>query len=241
MRGEPIRALTQNSKGAAPWAKFHWGDKACTLSHVKCWKEFLDSGDSHAAILEDDVVLRDGAGIVLKDAAWIPKAVGLVKLEHYGPARQSVPAVGFHKRRARLSTGAHAFTPYRGGRLYPDAGRGAAAVGGAALQPAGRPSAVQSQQFTPVRLRCRPGSCCRRWRGSRISSATNRISKAGGSGMRKLTPGYAKRELIRFGYDLKLLPRQLGLVLSGRAKFTRMLDKAGSPSPRPALTRKPRR
>jgi len=31
-----------------------------------------------------------------------------------------------------------------------------------------------------------------------------------------------KRELVRFGYDLKLLPPQLALILRGKAKFVRV-------------------
>jgi hypothetical protein len=50
------------------------------------------------------------------------------------------------------------------------------------------------------------------------------------TGLRALSPVYIKRELIRFGYDLKLLPRQLALLLSGRAKFTRI----GTEEHRPA-------
>jgi hypothetical protein len=40
--------------------------------------------------------------------------------------------------------------------------------------------------------------------------------------LRKFTPTYVKRELIRFGYDLKLLPRQIALALTGKARFTRI-------------------
>jgi glycosyl transferase family 25 len=42
------------------------------------------------------------------------------------------------------------------------------------------------------------------------------------TGLRAFTPTYVKRELIRFGYDLKLLPRQLLLAATGRARFTRI-------------------
>jgi len=37
-------------------------------------------------------------------------------------------------------------------------------------------------------------------------------------GLRTFGPTYVKRELVRFGYDLKLLPRQLLALLRG-AKF----------------------
>ena len=41
-------------------------------------------------------------------------------------------------------------------------------------------------------------------------------------GLRKFDLTYARRELIRFGYDLKLLPGQIALLASGRARFVRV-------------------
>ena len=43
-------------------------------------------------------------------------------------------------------------------------------------------------------------------------------------GLRKFDMTYVKRELIRFGYDLKLLPEQLALLATGNAKFVRVAD-----------------
>jgi len=43
-------------------------------------------------------------------------------------------------------------------------------------------------------------------------------------GLRKFDLTYVKRELIRFGYDLKLLPEQFMLLATGKAKFTRVAD-----------------
>jgi len=43
-------------------------------------------------------------------------------------------------------------------------------------------------------------------------------------GLRKFDLTYVKRELVRFGYDLKLLPQQLALLAIGKAKFTRVAD-----------------
>ena len=34
-------------------------------------------------------------------------------------------------------------------------------------------------------------------------------------GLRAFNLGYVKRELVRFGYDLKLLPRQIAALLGG--------------------------
>jgi hypothetical protein len=43
-------------------------------------------------------------------------------------------------------------------------------------------------------------------------------------GLRKFDMTYVKRELVRFGYDLRLLPEQLALLATGKAKFTRVAD-----------------
>ena len=50
----------------------------------------MASGADYAAVLEDDVVLKDGARFVLGGSGWIPKGIDLIKLEHYGPSGQSV-------------------------------------------------------------------------------------------------------------------------------------------------------
>jgi glycosyl transferase family 25 len=43
-------------------------------------------------------------------------------------------------------------------------------------------------------------------------------------GLRKFDLTYVRRELIRFGYDLRLLPMQLALLATGKAKFTRVAE-----------------
>src|SRR6185437_10822114 len=73
-----------------PLGEIPRGDKACLLSHRMAWEQFLAGGESHAAVLEDDVVLSPSARRFLKDADWIPPGIDLVKLEHHGPQGQSV-------------------------------------------------------------------------------------------------------------------------------------------------------
>ena len=50
------------------------------------------------------------------------------------------------------------------------------------------------------------------------SVVISRTSKARACRLRELSASYAKRELVRFGYDLKLVPRQL-VALIGGARF----------------------
>lgn len=59
------------------------GEIACFMSHRRCWQQLVDSGESHAIVLEDDVFLGQGAARFLRSADWFPSSAGLVKLETY--------------------------------------------------------------------------------------------------------------------------------------------------------------
>lgn len=63
------------------------GDLACTLSHRKFWRLFLESGEPYAAVLEDDAILADDCARFVADNAWIPPDAEVVKLERYGRLR----------------------------------------------------------------------------------------------------------------------------------------------------------
>ena len=163
-----------------PWAKFRAATNAAPCRIAKAWEELVASGEAYAAVLEDDVVLTPSAARFLKDADWIPADVALVKLEHYGPPSQSVLLSDFQDCGRRLSASPACIRAIPARR--PISCRRAAAqrlLAVTPLHPAGGSSAVQSQQFAACSRRLRPGNCCRRWRGSRISSAGNPISKAG--------------------------------------------------------------
>jgi glycosyl transferase family 25 len=64
------------------------GDKACTTSHMHLWRRIAAGSESHAAILEDDVLLGDAAQKFLSTSDWIPPAAGLIKLERFGDPDQ---------------------------------------------------------------------------------------------------------------------------------------------------------
>jgi glycosyl transferase, family 25 len=58
------------------------GAYACFQSHRKSWKQFLESGGSHAMIFEDDLVLADGFSAFMS-SDWVPADADLVKLETF--------------------------------------------------------------------------------------------------------------------------------------------------------------
>jgi glycosyl transferase family 25 len=63
------------------------GDLACTLSHRKFWRLFLETGEPYAVVLEDDDILADDSGQFFADTSWIPPGADLVKLERHGKAK----------------------------------------------------------------------------------------------------------------------------------------------------------
>ncbi len=201
-----------------PLGEIPRGDKACLLSHRRCWEAFLATGDSHAVVLEDDVRLSPTASAWLASDAWVPAGIGLVKLEHYGPRGQRVLLTDFRRlgdgfRLARMlsrHTGAAAYLVSRAAAellmaqtrfdlpvdhlmFNPNNSRLFARLAPFQLLPA----IARQQEFVGEK--------------SDIESTRRPL--------RALSLSYARREMVRFGYDLRLVPRQL-VALGGGAKFT---------------------
>ncbi len=122
------------------------GDKCCTLSHMRAWRAFLASGESHGLILEDDVAVDPQGAPMLRDAGWIPPSVGLLKIEHYGPENQRVLLGEMIDAGRRAPDRVQAaLAPYRRSCLHRlDAPDGAAMLSGMVLHPG----------------RCRSTTCC---------------------------------------------------------------------------------
>jgi glycosyl transferase family 25 len=204
-----------------PLGEIPQGDKACLLSHRMAWEEFIASGDSHAAIMEDDVVLSPSAGRFLKDSRWIPAGIDVVKLEHYGPPGQSVLLSDFRDmgggfRLARMRsrhTGAAAYILTRhAAEILLREPQFNLPVDHLLFNPNNSSifKRVAPWQLLPAIARQKE------FVGEKSDIEGTRL------GLRALSFAYARRELIRFGYDLKLLPRQLALAASGQARFTRV-------------------
>lgn len=76
--------------GDGPLGEIAKGDKCCTLSHLRAWQMFLESRERFAIVLEDDVVLDRRAAQLLRREDWIPRGVGLLKLEQYVAAGKRI-------------------------------------------------------------------------------------------------------------------------------------------------------
>lgn len=208
-------------EGRGPLGKLPRGDQCCSLSHRIAWARLLESGAPYAAVLEDDVCLDARAPLVLNNAAWIPPGIDLIKLEHYGPAGQSVllsdfrdVGRGFRLGRMRSRhTGAAAYIlSRRAAELLLAIPRFDLPVDHLLFNPNNSKwfARLRPWQLLPTIAR-QQQEAASDIEGWRVAS-------------RKFSLTYARRELVRFGYDLKLLPAQLALLASGRARFMRVAD-----------------
>jgi glycosyl transferase family 25 len=204
-----------------PLGKIPRGDQCCSLSHRMAWQALVASGAPYAAVLEDDVALKAGADFALGTQGWIPDGIDLIKLEHYGPPGQSVLLSDFREvgrgfRLARLRsrhTGAAAYIlSRRAAELLLAIPRFDLPVDHLLFNPNNSSifRRLEPWQLLPVVARQED------FVGEKSDIEGWRV------GLRKFDVIYARRELIRFGYDLKLLPGQLALILSGKAKFVRV-------------------
>jgi glycosyl transferase family 25 len=179
---------------------------------------FLASGDRNAVFLEDDVRLSASAAALLTGDGWIPADTAVVKLEHYGPAGQRVlltdmRAVGEDFRLGRMlsrHTGAAAYILSRhAAELLLRQTCFDLPVDHLLFNP------NNSKLFASLRPRQLVPAIARQeeFVGQKSDIEGTRL------GLRAFGWSYLKRELVRFGYDLKLLPRQIKALLGG-AKFT---------------------
>jgi glycosyl transferase, family 25 len=213
------KELARWFRSDGPLGEIPKGDQCCSLSHRRVWNQFHASGAPYAAVLEDDVRLRQGAHLLLGKSDWIPQTVDLIKLEHYGPQSQSVLLSdfvalrdGFRLGRMRSRhTGAAAYIiSRRAAEILLEIPQFGLPVDHLLFNPNNSRwfKNLKPWQLLPViaRQRDSDGSDIEGWR----------------VGLRKFDLTYARRELVRFGYDLRLLPGQLALLATGKAKFVRV-------------------
>jgi glycosyl transferase family 25 len=202
---------------SGPLGEIPMGDKACLVSHRLAWEMFVAGGESHAVFLEDDVRLSACAAALLTSNGWIPSNVAVVKLEHYGPPGQRVlldriRAVGEDFRLgAMLSrhTGAAAYILSRvAAELLLRQARFNLPVDHLLFNPNNSDlfARLSPWQLIPAIARQEE------FVGEKSDIEGTRL------GLRAFGWTYIKRELVRFGYDLRRLPFQIAALMRG-AKF----------------------
>jgi len=207
-----------------PLGEIPAGDKACLLSHRLAWERFLATPDRHAVFLEDDVRLSSEASQLLADDGWVPAEVAVVKLEHYGPKGQRVLLRDLRVAQKNFQlgrmlsrhTGAAAYILSRAAaELLLRQTRFDLPVDHLLFNPNNSAlfATLAPWQLVPAIARQEE------FVGEKSDIENTRV------GLRGLSLTYARRELVRFGYDLKLLPKQVFALLRG-AKFVAMRTEA---------------
>jgi len=198
------------------------GDKACTYSHIHLWRRIAQGSDSHAVILEDDILLADSAARFLLTSGWIPKQAGLIKLERYGDKNQLI-VIGRPRLAVLDRTLAPLLSRHTGSGGYIISREKAAMLAGMTgkltlpidhllFNPNNSPvfRRLQPWQLLPAILDQQEAVG-----GATDIHRTREATKPRGLAL-------VKRQLRRNYYDLRLVPKQIGQVLSGRASVVKI-------------------
>jgi len=218
----PPELLDAPFAARGPLGSLSPGDKGCTLSHLHIWRMIAESPDEYAAVLEDDILLADSAPEFLSDSDWIPKGIGLVKPERYGDANQLI-VIG----KPRLNVKGRTLAPL----LSRHTGTGGYII---SRETAARLAAMTDKIALPVdHLMFNPNNSpifhwLKPWQllpaildqreevgGTTDINRTRQATKPRGLAL-------VKRNLQRNYYDLRLVPRQVAQLLSGRARVTKI-------------------
>jgi glycosyl transferase family 25 len=213
--GEPFAA-------SGPLGMLSPGDKACTYSHIHLWRKIAACEDSHAVILEDDILLSNDAAKFIVDSDWIPGNVGLIKLERFGDANQLI-VIG----RNRIPVLDREIVPllsrHTGSGGYVISREAAAMLAGMTDK---HTLPIDHLLFNPNNSpmfgRLRPWQLLPAILDQRVEvgGATDIHRTREASRPRGLA--LVKRQLRRNYYDLRLVPKQVALVLSGRARVVKV-------------------
>jgi len=201
-----------------PLGEIPQGDKACLLSHRQAWEMFLATSDRHAVFLEDDVRLSPAAAGLLADDSWILDDMAVVKLEHYGPSGQRVLLDDMRPARQGFQLGR---------MLSRHTGAAAYILSRAAAEFLMREShfnlPVDHLLFNPNNSELFAGLTPWQLVPAIARQEDGEKSDIEGTRLRLRAFGftYMRREVVRFAYDLKLVPRQVMALLHG-AKFVAM-------------------
>lgn len=212
---DPV-AIDRHFTATGPLGPLALGDKACGLSHRLAWETFLAGGETHAVFLEDDVVLAPQAAALLKDASWI--TADLVKLEHFGPKGQRI-LVGAPQPAPDGFALAPLLSRHPGGAAYILSRRAALKLAAIARFDLPVDHLLFNPNNSPLFAELKPLQLIPAIARQQGYGDDKSDIAAWRAPLRKLTPAYVKRELIRLGYDLKLIPRQLWAVLRGKARL----------------------
>lgn len=195
------------------------GDRACTVSHTRAWRRFLEGGASHALFLEDDIFLGQDIAETLASTSWIPEGADAVKLEKYnaGTSRLLLGPVVGRTPGGRALRRMH--SRHVGGGAYILSRKGAElALGWCGRIRVPVDHFLFNDTLSPVMQGLRPVivvpgmATQRRYAYDSDTASHNRAAMPKGWRRRLIT-------LQRGGFELRRLPRQVLDLATGRASL----------------------
>ena len=218
-RSTPEAEIAGLVKSQGPLGRLGLGDRACTVSHMRAWRQFLQGGASHALFLEDDVYLAQDTAALLADTGWIAPGLDAIKLEKYGDGTSRLllgACVGATPtgRAVRPMLSRHV-----GGAAYILSRRGAEialAAGGRIRVPIDH--LLFNANVSAVARRLRPAVIVPAMATQRAYDYDSDISQLGKAARPK---GWRLilRHLKRGYYEIRLAPRQLWALATGRGQL----------------------
>ncbi len=113
--------FVENIHRASPLFGKDPGSIGCFMTHRRCWELLVESDQTHAFVMEDDILFGKGAEQFLRDASWIPESHtrSAIHLETFGRVTvvdekpvHRVGTYGLHEQR-RLHHGSAAYILHR--------------------------------------------------------------------------------------------------------------------------------
>jgi glycosyl transferase family 25 len=215
-------ALSAPFAASGPLGALSPGDKGCTYSHLHIWRKIAEGPDEYATVLEDDIHLSESAPEFLSSHEWIPKGIGLVKPERYGDENQLIvigkPQIEVKGRRLapllsrHTGTGGYIISRELAGRLANMKNKITLPVDHLMFNPNNSPvfGWLNPWQLLPAVLDQQVA----------VGGVTDIHRSRTATRPRGLA--LVRRQLRRNYYDLRLVPRQVFQVLSGRATVVKI-------------------
>jgi glycosyl transferase family 25 len=198
------------------------GDRACTLSHFLALRRIAEGDADHAVILEDDILLAEDAPRFLRDDGWIPQNAALVKLELFGSPDQlflvdrrrdkALDRELVRLRSRHTGGGAYIISRNAATRFLADDGKLRLPIDYLLFHPGNSPA---FEWLAPYQLLPALAMQSEKIGQGTDIHPTRRSSKPSGWPL-------IRRQVVRTYYDMRLLPKQIAAVLTGRARLVKI-------------------
>ncbi|WP_158966402.1 glycosyltransferase family 25 protein [Chachezhania sediminis] len=200
-----------------PWGAVAMHAKACTRSHLLLMEQFLARDEDYCLVLEDDAFLSPDLQLWLADMSWWPAGADIVKIERWRDDKLFV-ALGRDGRTHLGRTVAPLLSRHSG-----TAGYIVSRAGAAKIVAARRIDMPIDHLLFNVNISALARGLDR-WQVSPALVVQGNEPPAAAAPAAPQQPLENKtlRELRRSWHEVKLLPKFLGLLATGRASFQKI-------------------